>query len=58
MTTVDTFELEGKLKHIYREVAEHPKGDFHFELGSKLVVADKQAVTSISASLRSWTDGR
>ena len=36
MTTVDTFELEAKVKQMYREVAEHPQGDFHFELGEKV----------------------
>lgn len=36
MTTVDTLELEAKVKQMYREVAEHPQGDFHFELGAKV----------------------
>lgn len=36
MTTVDTFELEAKVKQMYREVAEHPHGAFHFELGAKV----------------------
>jgi arsenite methyltransferase len=36
MTTVDTLELEAKVKKMYREVAEHPQGDFHFELGEKV----------------------
>jgi len=36
MTTVDTFELDAKVKALYREVAERPQGDFHFELGEKV----------------------
>lgn len=32
-TTVDTRDLEQKVKQLYREVAEHPDSDFHFELG-------------------------
>jgi hypothetical protein len=31
--TVDTGLLEAKVKDMYREVAEHPHGSFHFELG-------------------------
>lgn len=31
--TVDIAELEAKVKHMYREVALHPEGQFHFELG-------------------------
>jgi len=36
MTGVDTETLEAKVKHMYREVAERPDGDFHFELGEKV----------------------
>ena len=34
--TVDTGLLEAKVKEMYREVAEHPDGAFHFELGREL----------------------
>jgi ubiquinone/menaquinone biosynthesis C-methylase UbiE len=34
--TVDTAELEGKVKEMYRLVATEPQGKYHFELGSKL----------------------
>jgi arsenite methyltransferase len=30
---VDTQELESKVKDMYRQVAENPHGDFHFEMG-------------------------
>src|SRR5882724_9710058 len=36
MTTITTFdpkELESKVKAMYRSVAEHPYGEFHFEMG-------------------------
>jgi ubiquinone/menaquinone biosynthesis C-methylase UbiE len=36
VTTVDTLELEAKVKEMYRQVAEQPHGAFHFELGEKL----------------------
>lgn len=35
-TTVDTQELETKVKDMYRHVAEQPAGDYHFELGRTL----------------------
>jgi arsenite methyltransferase len=35
-TTVDTEELEVKVKDMYRHVAEQPGGDYHFELGRSL----------------------
>jgi arsenite methyltransferase len=35
-TTVDTQELEAKVKDMYRHVAEEPRGDYHFELGRSL----------------------
>jgi arsenite methyltransferase len=35
-TTVDTQELEAKVKDMYRHVAEEPHGDYHFELGRSL----------------------
>lgn len=35
-TTVDTRELEDKVKDMYRHVAEEPRGDYHFELGRTL----------------------
>jgi arsenite methyltransferase len=34
--TVDTQELEAKVKDMYRNVAEQPEGDYHFELGRSL----------------------
>lgn len=35
-TAVDTQELEAKVKTMYRNVAEEPRGDYHFELGRTL----------------------
>ena len=35
-TAVDTRELETKVKTMYRDVAEEPQGDYHFELGRTL----------------------
>jgi arsenite methyltransferase len=35
-TTVDTQELEAKVKDMYRHVAEEPQGDYHFQLGRSL----------------------
>lgn len=36
MTTVDVKELESKVQDMYREVAQNPLGDFHFEMGRGL----------------------
>ena len=36
--TVDTGLLEAKVKDMYREVAEHPDGAFHFELGEHVAI--------------------
>jgi len=36
MSTVDTQELDDKVRQIYRQVAEHPHGGFHFEMGRPL----------------------
>jgi arsenite methyltransferase len=33
MSTVDAKDLEAKVKEMYREVAENPRGEFHFEMG-------------------------
>jgi SAM-dependent methyltransferase len=33
MSTVNAKELEAKVKHMYREVATNPQGEFHFEMG-------------------------
>ena len=33
---VNRAELEGKVKAMYRDVAENPHGEFHFEMGRKL----------------------
>jgi arsenite methyltransferase len=38
MTTVDTQQLEAKVKQMYRDVAQHPHGAFHFEMGRALAV--------------------
>jgi len=35
-TTVDTQELETKVKDMYRHVAEEPHGSYHFEIGREL----------------------
>ena len=35
-TAVDTHKLETKVKTMYRDVAEEPNGDYHFELGRTL----------------------
>jgi len=37
-TTVDTVELETKVKEMYRHVAQEPGGDYHFELGERLAL--------------------
>jgi arsenite methyltransferase len=34
--TVDTQELEAKVKDMYRHVAEEPEGEYHFEMGRPL----------------------
>jgi arsenite methyltransferase len=34
--TVDTQDLEAKVKRMYRDVAERPRGEYHFELGRPL----------------------
>ena len=34
--TVDRAELETKVQDMYREVALHPEGEFHFEMGRAL----------------------
>ncbi|MFI6677404.1 methyltransferase domain-containing protein [Kribbella sp. NPDC050470] len=36
--TPDTTELVTKVKQMYRQVAENPRGDFHFELGEQLAL--------------------
>jgi arsenite methyltransferase len=36
MATVDEAELTAKVKDMYRQVAEHPHGNFHFEMGRGL----------------------
>ena len=36
MSTVNSVELETKVKSMYREVAENPHGEFHFEMGRAL----------------------
>lgn len=35
-TQIDRAELEGKVQAMYRDVAEHPHGEFHFEMGRAL----------------------
>jgi len=47
-TTVDVQELEAKVKHMYRQVAEEPGGAYHFEMGRSLASASAiQATSSI-----------
>jgi SAM-dependent methyltransferase len=36
MSTVDRDELVAKVQAMYRDVAEHPEGEFHFEMGRAL----------------------
>src|SRR5688572_31289065 len=36
MATVDEAELTAKVKDMYRQVADHPHGDYHFEMGRGL----------------------
>jgi ubiquinone/menaquinone biosynthesis C-methylase UbiE len=36
MATVNVVELETKVKEMYRQVAEQPHGEYHFEMGRKL----------------------
>lgn len=36
MTAVDTHVLDDKVQQMYRQVAEHPHGDYHFEMGRPL----------------------
>ena len=36
--TVDAAELEAKVKDMYRQVAEQPRGRFHFELGATVAL--------------------
>src|SRR5512133_3722664 len=35
-TTVDTRDLETKVRNMYCHVARHPHGDYHFEIGRRL----------------------
>src|SRR3989344_8387811 len=35
---IDKNELESKVKKMYKDVAENPKGDFHFEMGRNLAL--------------------
>lgn len=51
-TTVDTRELESKVKQMYREVAADPHGPFHFELGRDLALRlgyDAQRLDAVPA---------
>lgn len=36
LTTIDKLELEGKVKDMYRRVAQEPEGKFHFDMGRPL----------------------
>lgn len=47
--TVDTEELEAKVKEMYREVAEHPHGAFHFELGEQVALRVGYAAERLAA---------
>jgi len=47
--TVNTEELEAKVKDMYRHVAQQPQDRFHFELGAPVALnAAKYGVKSIS----------
>ena len=46
-TSVDTRELEEKVKDMYRHVAEEPGGEYHFELGRGLAVGLALVVQSV-----------
>jgi len=35
-STIDVQELDAKVKEMYRLVAEHPEGEYHFELGRRV----------------------
>ena len=56
-TAVDVEELEGKVKEMYRQVAQEPQGSYHFELGRPLaerlgyppVVLDRIPAASIES---------
>lgn len=52
-TTVDTVELETKVKEMYRHVAQEPGGNYHFELGERLALR----VGYDAERLRSVPDG-
>jgi hypothetical protein len=41
--TVNRTELETKVQDLYRQVALHPEGEFHFRVKSVSLVADKPA---------------
>ena len=38
VATLDTVELENKVKEMYRQVAEEPHATFHFEMGRALAL--------------------
>ncbi len=48
-TTVDTRALTGKVQRMYRQVAENPGGDFHFELGEQLALHVGYDPTALAA---------
>jgi len=47
--SVDTHELEVKVKDMYRHVADEPHGDYHFELGVINLVPQKERVFAEAA---------
>jgi arsenite methyltransferase len=47
--TVDTHELEAKVKDMYRNVAEQPSGAFHFELGAPVALRVGYAADRLEA---------
>jgi arsenite methyltransferase len=53
---VDVDELEAKVKDMYRQVAEHPEGAFHFELGAALALRLGYDAARISALPREAVD--
>ena len=47
--TVDTAQLEAKVKDMYRDVAQHPHGAFHFELGTPVALRVGYAAERLAA---------
>ena len=55
---LDTQELESRVKEMYREVAEHPEREFHFETGRELAERlgyPSSELDDIPGADRGWT---